>query len=36
MGDKEAALEQYKKLKKLDQKKSEELYNLFNRKESAV
>ena len=36
MGDKDAALEQYKKLKKLDQEKSEELYNLINRKESAV
>jgi tetratricopeptide (TPR) repeat protein len=36
MGDKDAALEQYKKLKKLDQEKSEELYNLINHKESAV
>jgi tetratricopeptide (TPR) repeat protein len=36
MGDKEAALEQYNKLKKLDQEKSENLYNLINRKESAV
>jgi len=36
MGDKDAALEQYKKLKKLDQEKSEKLYNLIIGKESAV
>jgi tetratricopeptide (TPR) repeat protein len=36
MGDKDAALEQYKKLKKLDQEKSERLYNLINRKKSVI
>jgi tetratricopeptide (TPR) repeat protein len=36
MGDKDAALKQYKKLKKLDLEKSEELYNIINRKESAI
>jgi tetratricopeptide (TPR) repeat protein len=36
MGDKDAALKQYKKLKKLDLEKSEELYNLIHRKESVI
>ncbi|UCH95856.1 MAG: tetratricopeptide repeat protein [Candidatus Aminicenantes bacterium] len=36
MGDKEAALEQYKKLKELDKEKSEELYTLINPNEGSI